>query len=239
MLSMIRRRCLDDDCKKKKKSKYYVVFRGLRRGIYDTWEECQKNVSRFPQASFASFDSKTEAERAFLCGDLKKWRETSSSSSSIATRPSTMLLCKDGPILCVDAACSGFPGPVEYRGVLLSAHTVASASEEVFHYGPFRDGSNNIGEFLAIATGLRWLHARSLDYPVYSDSKCAIGWILGNDGCNTTVSRDAMDPELRTEIEEAEKWLSTCTWATKKCRTLLHKWDTDRWGEIPADFGRK
>ncbi|MDR3261744.1 MAG: ribonuclease H, partial [Tannerella sp.] len=35
-------------------------------------------------------------------------------------------------------------------------------------------------------------------------------------------------------IERAEKWLRENTYPT-----VILKWDTEAWGEIPADFGRK
>lgn len=49
--------------------------------------------------------------------------------------------------LAVDAACSGNPGPMEYRGVYLLT------GQEIFHFGPVY-GTNNIGEFLAIVHAL-------------------------------------------------------------------------------------
>ena len=49
--------------------------------------------------------------------------------------------------LAVDAACSGNPGAMEYRGVHVASR------QQVFHYGPVY-GTNNIGEFLAICTAL-------------------------------------------------------------------------------------
>ena len=48
------------------------------------------------------------------------------------------------PALAVDAACSGNPGLLEFRGV------IADTGTEVFRRGPFRQGTNNIGEFLAL-----------------------------------------------------------------------------------------
>lgn len=42
--------------------------------------------------------------------------------------------------LAVDAACSGNPGPMEYRGVYLLT------GQQIFHFGPIF-GTNNIGEF--------------------------------------------------------------------------------------------
>ena len=52
--------------------------------------------------------------------------------------------------------------------------------------------------------------------------------------CNTKLVRDAKTEELFQLIDRAEKWLQTHTYTTP-----LLKWDTEKWGEIPADFGRK
>ena len=54
------------------------------------------------------------------------------------------------PALAVDAACSGNPGVMEFRGV------IADTGTEVFHRGPFVQGTNNIGEFLALVLGLAY-----------------------------------------------------------------------------------
>ena len=42
------------------------------------------------------------------------------------------------PALAVDAACSGNPGILEFRGV------IADTGTEVFRRGPFPQGTNNI-----------------------------------------------------------------------------------------------
>lgn len=72
--------------------------------------------------------------------------------------------------LAVDAACSGNPGAMEYRGVHVASR------QEIFHFGPMY-GTNNIGEFLAIVHGLALLKQKGFDMPIYSDSVNAINWI--------------------------------------------------------------
>ncbi|KAF3774496.1 Ribonuclease H [Nymphaea thermarum] len=44
------------------RQKYYVVFEGRERGIYDSWERCQPLVYRYKGAVFKSFDSLEVAE---------------------------------------------------------------------------------------------------------------------------------------------------------------------------------
>ena len=39
------------------KYKYYVVWEGRARGIFDSWEECKEQVDNFKGAKYKSFDS--------------------------------------------------------------------------------------------------------------------------------------------------------------------------------------
>lgn len=129
--------------------------------------------------------------------------------------------------IAVDAACSGNPGKMEYRGVYLRT------GKEIFHFGPVW-GTNNIGEFLAIVHGLALLKQKGLhDMPIYSDSVNAQIWVRKKK-CKTTLERNEKTEELFKLIERAEAWLHNNTW-----RNQIIKWPTDEWGEIPADFGRK
>lgn len=129
--------------------------------------------------------------------------------------------------IAVDAACSKNPGPMEYRGVYLGN------GRQLFHYGPVQ-GTNNIGEFLAIVHGLAFLKQNNQPtMPIYSDSVNAQLWVRKK-RCKTTLERNAETEQLYQLIERAEKWLRENTYANP-----IIKWPTDQWGEIPADFGRK
>jgi ribonuclease HI len=131
------------------------------------------------------------------------------------------------PCVCVDAACAGVPGPVEYQGVHLPDEKV------LFRQGPFPNGTNNIGEFLAIVHALAWLEQNGLDEPVYSDSRTAISWVWkGRCGTEHPLPEGSRLAEL---VTRAEAWLAAHPAAAERVR----KWDTEAWGEIPADFGRK
>ncbi len=128
--------------------------------------------------------------------------------------------------LCVDAACSGNPGPMEYRGVHLPS------GKQVFHFGPMH-GTNNIGEFLAIVHGLALMKQKGIEMPVYSDSYNAILWV-NNGKCKTKLERTGKTEELYNLIARAEKWLRE-----NPQHAPVLKWETKLWGEVPADFGRK
>ena len=47
-----------------KKQKYYVVWEGNTPGIYNSWEECQNQITGHPSAKYKSFESISEAEFA-------------------------------------------------------------------------------------------------------------------------------------------------------------------------------
>ena len=66
-----------------------------------------------------------------------------------------------------------------------------------------------------------------------SDSVNGMAWVRQKK-CKTKLPRTPETEELFQYIERAENWLKTNTWSTK-----ILKWDTDNWGEIPADFNRK
>jgi ribonuclease HI len=131
------------------------------------------------------------------------------------------------PSISVDAACSGNPGVMEYRGV------DTATGKELFHIGPFQQGTNNIGEFLALVHGLALLKQQNSSLPVYSDSVSAMAWVR-NKKCKTTLAACEANKPLFNLIERAEKWLKNNTYTNP-----VMKWETQQWGEIPADFGRK
>lgn len=129
--------------------------------------------------------------------------------------------------LCVDAACSGNPGKMEYRGVHIPS------GKQIFHFGP-AFGTNNIGEFLAIVHGLALLKQRGReDMTVYSDSFTARTWV-NKKKCKTTLERNEKTAPVLDLVARAEAWLHNNTYNNK-----VEVWQTDIWGEIPADFGRK
>lgn len=212
----------------KKKQKYYVVWAGVAPGIYDSWTDCQLQTKGYEGARFKSFDTREEAERAFASSPYDYISPKTSTGQK--QKPSRT----DGPLppevvensLAVDAACSGNPGQMEYRGVHVASR------QQVFHYGPVY-GTNNIGEFLAIVHGLALLKQKGFDMPLYSDSRNAILWVKQK-RCKTKLPREPRTETLFQLIERAEKWLRENTYTTP-----ILKWETEKWGEVPADFGRK
>ena len=127
----------------------------------------------------------------------------------------------------VDAACSGNPGPMEYQAIDLQT------GAQVFHFGPLH-GTNNIGEFLAIVHALALMDKQGIkDKVIYSDSYNAILWVKKKQ-CKTKLERTPETEQLYQIIARAEQWLRT-----HNVTIPVLKWETKKWGEVPADFGRK
>jgi ribonuclease HI len=208
----------------RKKQKYYVVWQGRSTGIFQSWDECKRQIDAFPGAQYKSYESMPDAETALQRG-YEKSKTVGAKTSSASSNRSV-----GEPVLnsiSVDAACSGNPGLMEYKGV------VTHNKKELFIKGPYPHGTNNVGEFLALVHGLAFLKKQNSQLPIYSDSRIAIGWVQKKK-CKTKLERLAINEELFDLIERGEKWLKENTYTTQ-----ILKWETKVWGEIPADFGRK
>jgi ribonuclease HI len=204
------------------KPKFYVVWKGRRTGVFSTWAECAAQVQGFTGAQYRSFTSRAAAEQA-LRGRYAAHvgKPVSSGEWLFAPHPPVV------DSVVVDAACSGSPGRLEFRGVELRS------GKELFRQGPYQNGTNNVGEFLAIVHALMMLAEQGRILPVYSDSETGIVWVKARQ-CNTELAADKKNAPLFKLIDQAEDWLAE----HKKFNRVL-KWDTSAWGEIPADFNRK
>lgn len=211
----------------KKKKKYYTVWKGHKRGVFETWNDCKAQITNFEGAQYKSFESFYAAKEA-LKGDYFNYvGKKTDFKSELSTEQLKKIGVPNYNSISVDAASSGNPGIMEYRGV------ETKSKKQLFIQGPFEEGTNNIGEFLAIVHGLALLKKNNSDRILYTDSKTAISWVKKK-RCNTKLERNEKNKALFELIDRAENWLKTNTYTT-----VIVKWETKAWGEIPADFGRK
>jgi len=209
----------------KAKQKYYTVWKGHKTGVFETWSECLLQIKNFQGAQYKSFATKATAVKAFE-GLYEDYIEKNKAKKGIPKRGDQI----EGPNLnsiSVDAASSGNPGVMEYRGVDTQTKAL------LFHKGPFQKATNNIGEFLALVHGLALLKNQESQVMLYTDSVTAMSWVRKKK-CNTKLKRTKENQAVFVLIDRAEQWLQNNTFTTK-----VVKWDTKSWGEIPADFGRK
>jgi len=201
--------------------KVYVVWKGHKTGVFEIWEECKGAIEGYNGAQYKGFDNRTQAEYAYAHPTSIKTGYNKSKKSIMAN--SSHIVWDS---LSVDAACSGNPGVMEYQGV----HT---KSKKIIFYQKYPLGTNNIGEFLAIVHGLSFLKKQEVKLPIYTDSMTALSWVKKKK-CKTKLAETPKTKSLFEVVRRAEKWLQE-----NDFNTVLLKWDTKSWGEIPADFGRK
>jgi ribonuclease HI len=210
-----------------KKKYFYVVWSGHKPGVYDNWNDAQKSIAGFGKPLYKTFGSKQLADKAFAegpenyrDGSFKKTKDLDEALRAKIGNPIELSLA-------VDAACNG-KGDMEYQGVW------TFSNEQVFKAGPYKKGSNNIGEFLALVHALAYLNQhrdeKMKQMMIYTDSKIAMSWIRQK----KCFTKKSPSPEVVNLIQRAELWLKNNTYKNK-----IVKWETKAWGEIPADFGRK
>ena len=224
--------------------KYYVVFRGFNPGVYDNWEEVKEQTNGFQGALFKGYASSEEAAEAYRNftgaedrddlirlifaskpspANVNKQSGTSGDSlSAIISNPEI-----DQDAWAVDASCLGNPGKMEYRGVEIKTGKV------IFQQGPFEDATNNIGEYLALVHAMALMTKKGEYHNIYSDSKTAISW-WRNRKVKTQLQPNEKNRKVFELLARASVWVNTHQFPAK-----VMKWQTERWGEIPADYGRK
>lgn len=209
------------------KQKYYTVWRGHQIGVFDSWADCQLQIKNFQGAQYKSFSTKAMAQKALEGNYTDYIGKHKQTKGDLSAAELNRIGSPNYNSIAVDAASSGNPGTMEYRGVDTETKTL------LFHKGPFLEGTNNIGEFLALVHGLALLKKEKSHKILYTDSRTAMSWVRKKH-CNTKLKRNQKNEPLFKLISRAETWLKHNSFTTK-----VVKWETKAWGEIPADFGRK
>ncbi|MGS2725811.1 ribonuclease H1 domain-containing protein [Psychroserpens sp. BH13MA-6] len=211
----------------KKKKKFYTVWKGHHTGVFESWDDCKAQIKDFQGAQYKSFATFEAAKKA-LKGNYKDYIGNNKIfKSELSEAQLKKIGMPNYHSIAVDAASSGNPGKMEYRGV------DTKSKKQLFIQGPFEEGTNNIGEFLAIVHGLAFLKKNNSDRIIYTDSKTAMSWVRKKT-CNTKLERNTKNKSLFELVDRAVDWLKNNTY-----KTTIVKWETKAWGEIPADFGRK
>lgn len=210
-----------------KKTKFYVVWQGRKTGIFTDWKECEAQIKGFDDAQFKSFDSIAEAEQAIQRNYWDFVQKKDAAAKVVLKEAPANIGRPIKDSIAVDAAWNTATGDMEYQGTYLAT------GQRIFLQGPFKDATNNIGEFLAIVHGLAYLQKKGSDLPIYSDSRTAISWVKKKHA-NTKLALTPRNKPVFEMLQRAERWL-----ADNKFTNKILKWETEYWGENPADFGRK
>lgn len=124
--------------------------------------------------------------------------------------------------IATDAAHSMKNGRTEYQGINL-------ATRQQIFYKDLGHQTTNIGEFLAVVEAVKYIIENDFQPRViFTDSTTAIAWFKMKKTSSTKPCKD---------LQRAEMFLRALS-ADVDTIEIIH-WDNKRWGETPADFGRK
>jgi ribonuclease HI len=153
------------------KTKYYVVWEGRERGVFDDWVKCLASIQGIKQAKYKAYKSLEEANKAFTEGYEMHWGKGDSGLMFYTSEELKTIGTPKVPSICVNSSCDQATKIMTYKGV------DTLTGELLFRQGPFPDCDQHIGEFLAIVHGLAYLKQQGSDIPVYSRSRHAMSWI--------------------------------------------------------------
>ena len=211
----------------KKKKKYYTVWKGHHTGVFESWNDCKAQIKDFQGAQYKSFATFDAAKKALKGNYFDYIGKNKSFKSELTAEQLKKIGLPNYNSISVDAASSGNPGIMEYRGV------ETKSKKQLFIQGPFAQGTNNLGEFLALVHGLGFLKKHKSNCILYTDSRTAMSWVRKKT-CNSKLERNTKNKPVYDLVDRAVQWLKD-----NEYETTIVKWETKAWGEIPADFGRK
>ena len=211
----------------KKKKKYYTVWKGHHTGVFESWNDCKAQIKDFQGAQYKSFATFDAAKKALKGNYFDYIGKNKSFKSELTAEQLKKIGLPNYNSISVDAASSGNPGIMEYRGV------ETKSKKQLFIQGPFAQGTNNLGEFLALVHGLGFLKKHKSNCILYTDSRTAMSWVRKKT-CNSKLERNTKNKPVYDLVDRALQWLKD-----NEYETTIVKWETKAWGEIPADFGRK
>lgn len=208
------------------KKKYYVVWEGRTTGILENWNECKKSIHSYKGAKYKSFVDLELAKKAYA-EEYDDYKGITFNRTELSDEELEIIGKPNLNTISVDAACSGNPGLMEYQGV------DTRTKEIIFKKGPYKETTNNVGEFLGLVHAVAFMKKRNDIRPIYTDSKIAMSWVKYKN-CGSKLVPTEGNSKVFELISRAEKWLND-----NDIQNEILKWETKAWGEIPADFGRK
>jgi ribonuclease HI len=156
---------------KMKSKKVYAVAKGIKPGIYNSWDEAKMQVDGFSGALYKSFTSMTEAE------DWMKENSGRNVSSNKERSADTHLPKSDEIIIYTDGGSLGNPGPGGYGIVKIYGGNAESGNSIEEMNGGFRLTTNNRMELMGVIVALRSLKQRDHKITLYTDSSYVVNGI--------------------------------------------------------------
>jgi ribonuclease HI len=163
--------------------KFYVVWRGVKTGVFSDWPTALALVDGFPGAQYKSFPTLGEAEAAFRRGAPPRTAPPPGGKPRVARTDHADAVAAFDTVIFCDGACEPNPGKAGSGMAVYRAGALAS-----LWYGAFNPaGTNNTAELNALLHALQLAKAeidadRSVQvrsdssYGLNAVTKWAAGW---------------------------------------------------------------
>jgi ribonuclease HI len=175
------------------KRKVYAYMVGEKKGITETWPECEAKVSGRPEARFKGFESYAEAE---------KWLEAGANYSikHLTAEKGIYFDAGTGPGNGVEASVTDERG----KGLLGKILPAASLNRQGRQFAP-QGATNNYGELLACKYALQIAEKEGVKN-IFGDSKLVIDywskWMVKKGVSEETVKLAKEVSKLREAFEK-------------------------------------
>lgn len=226
---------------------YYVVWVGVKAGVYDNWQECLNNTHGYPHAKHKKFNTRAEAEQAFIDGPGDYYKRGNMNNDQdgdkvgfdlaefltpVATPVATPEIidgtCPVETLLCVHVDVDRKTGYMSYVYDWDNGY----GDKKLHRYSepcPFPKLSQNLAEFDALVKGLAFLKMTSRPFPIYSTSDVALAWVAEGAIYGPDLVAVNSNPDL-------SKWFNRrCGWLIlNRNHNSARKWNVRDWGKSPA-----
>lgn len=209
------------------KNKYYVLWDGDNKGIYEKYDKLRVEVYRLEnegkQSYYKGFMSRKMAEEA-----LSQERPF----DYIGKSPFYKWKCNltdDYFLDNVSEQCMYVDSIVKQDKSKILVNGFSHALPQYNFQEEYIGDSENIAKYLAIYTALHYQYEYNIQLPIYSSSTIAICWIKSNKIKPECIS--SLSPELYKLVMKAQWWLRT-----HEVKSEILLWKTKKWGQIPASY---
>ncbi|MCR5625522.1 MAG: ribonuclease H family protein [Lachnospiraceae bacterium] len=225
---------------KSKKKYYYAVKAGRKVGIFDTWDECKRQVIGFKGSAYKKFETLEEAinfagiqtspETTGYSGNPSSPETSGTSASTVSPKISKMSGIQKLTPTSGTTANSTLPKtPVNPENVLTPATSESIATQTDYDLIAYVDGSFNASEQIIGSGGIMFYKNEEITFSETSKDPDLISMrnVSGEILASEYVMKYALEHNLKTikivyDYAGIEKWC-TGEWKTNKPGTIKYK----------------
>ncbi|MBD5446043.1 MAG: reverse transcriptase-like protein [Mycoplasma sp.] len=170
--------------------KYYVVLKGKKTGIFNSWNECKKNVLGFSGAIYKSFGNLESANEYFKNGSfVNKEVKFSKITNSLVEKDVELFLQKGYTISFVDGSYNQKIKRFGY-GVLIFNSSQKIELLESFNSPEFLESRNVSGEIFGVIAALDWcINHKIKKIKIYYDYEGIERWFDNSWEAKTKIAK--------------------------------------------------